>query len=55
MVQNEPRNIGNRLELFVDDWLIESLSGSAEQRLHEPTPRNVAIRTDAPWEGNRGG
>ena len=44
-------DIGSRLELFVDDHLIERLSG-AELRLHRPEPQNVAIRYDAPWEGN---
>ena len=46
----EPTNIGSRLELFVDDALIERLSG-AEQRLHQPVPANVALVFDKPWEG----
>jgi hypothetical protein len=44
--------LGDRRELFVDEFLIESLSGSAEQRLHEPVPRELALRTDRSWEGN---
>ena len=44
-------DIGSRLELFVDEQLIERLSG-AELRLHQPQPQNVALRFDAPWEGN---
>jgi len=43
-------DIGSRLELFVDDWLIERMSGLALE-LHRPTPREVAISFDAPWEG----
>jgi hypothetical protein len=43
--------IGNRRELFVDDFLIDQLVG-AELRLHKPAPRDVAIVCDAPWEGN---
>ncbi len=48
---NEIIDIGSRLELFVDDYLIERLSG-AELRLHRPEPQNVALRYDASWEGN---
>src|SRR3954452_15865604 len=46
-----PINVGSRLELFVDDGLIERLSG-AERRLHHPVPANVALVCDRPWEGN---
>ncbi len=38
--QQEIRNISSRLELFVDDWLIESMEG-AELRLHHPVPREL--------------
>lgn len=44
-------NIANRLELFIDDWLIEHLRG-AQIRLHHPVPQNVAIPFDKPWEGS---
>lgn len=47
----EPIDIGSRRELFVDDYLIEQLAGEAELRLHQPTPREIAILHDAPWEG----
>ena len=43
-------DISSRLELFVDDFLIERLDG-ARLKLHEPHPANVALRFDAPWEG----
>ena len=48
----EPVAIGSRRELFVDDALVERLSGKADLRLHQPTPQNVALVTDEPWEGN---
>jgi len=37
----EPIDIGSRLELFVDDFVIDKLQ-DARQRLHHPTPREVA-------------
>ena len=45
-----PIDIGSRRELFVDAHLIESLR-DARRQLHSPTPREVAIVHDAPWEG----
>ncbi|MBS0206592.1 MAG: hypothetical protein JSS49_27255 [Planctomycetes bacterium] len=42
--------IGSRRELFVDSHLIESLK-DARRSLHHPTPRELAIVHDAPWEG----
>jgi hypothetical protein len=46
------QKIGTRLELFVDDFIIQKLSGKAELRLHNPVPQEVAILHDAPWEGS---
>jgi len=46
--------IGSRRELFVDDVLIAKLNG-ARRVLHHPTPREVAIVHDAPWEGSGSG
>ncbi len=48
-------DIGTRRELFVDDFLIERLEGEAEQRLHHPVPREIALVHDAPWEGTGSG
>ena len=48
----EPVAIGSRRELFVDDSLVEHLTGKADLRLHQPTPQNVALTTNEPWEGN---
>lgn len=50
MLAQSPVAIGERLELFVDDLLIERLEG-AQLQLHEPVPAGVALRFDAPWEG----
>ncbi|MGQ9579574.1 MAG: hypothetical protein ACUVT8_01355 [Armatimonadota bacterium] len=49
---NSPINIGSRLELFVDDYLIDKLEGGAEQKLNHPVRREVALMFDAPWEGD---
>ena len=51
----EPIDIGSRRELFVEDTLIDRLTGEADLRLHHPTPREVALVHDAPWEGTSSG
>ena len=51
----EPTDLGARRELFVDSAFIERLEGRAELKLHPPTPREVAITFDEPWEGNASG
>ena len=43
-------DIGNRRELFVDRWLIQSLH-EAELRLHAPQSAGIALKFDQPWEG----
>mgnify|MGYP007068795659 CR=1 FL=1 len=48
----EPVNIGSRLELLVDDALIERMDGEVRFVLHQPVRREIVLRTDAPWEGN---
>lgn len=48
----EPIDIGSRLELFVDDFLIDKLGGTARQQLQKPMPQEVVLITDRPWEGN---
>lgn len=47
----EAVEIGDRLELFVDDFLVDSMTGDAERRLHHPVPREVVLTLDQPWEG----
>ncbi len=44
-------DIGSRLELFVDDYLVDTLAG-ATLTLHRPSPQNALLRFDRPWEGN---
>ena len=46
-----PIDIGSRRELFVDDYLIAKMT-SLTLKLQEPTPREVAVVHDKPWEGN---
>jgi hypothetical protein len=52
--ENFPIDIGDRLELFVDDYLVESLE-NAEFRLHLPCLEEVSIRFDRAWEGRFSG
>ena len=52
---NEPVNIGSRLEPMVDHALIDSLQGSLQLKLHHPTPQEVAITFEQPWEGEASG
>lgn len=44
--------IGDRRELFVDAFLVDHLRGDAELRMHQPIPREIALETSEPWEGN---
>lgn len=45
-------NVGTKRQLFVDNYLIETISGQAKLELHNPTPREIALTHDSPWEGN---
>jgi hypothetical protein len=47
----EPIDIGNRREPFVDGFLIDTLTGVTHE-VQQPTPREVVLTTDEPWEGN---
>lgn len=49
--KNKPLDIGSRIELFVDDFLIDKLEDT-ELLLHHPLPREIAMVWDKPWEGN---
>ena len=51
---NEVYNIGNRRELFVDDFFINEMTGEVDLRLHHPVKREISFQTDAQWEGNAG-
>ncbi len=45
-----PLRIGSRLELFVDDYVIESMDG-VRLRLQTPQPAGIVMNHDKPWEG----
>ncbi len=45
-----PINIGSRRELFVDRYLIETLTGATLQ-LHRPTYAGIVLQREFPWEG----
>ncbi len=47
-----PIDIGNRRELLVDDFLIESFDGGTALKLHHPTAKEIVFTHDAPWEGS---
>ena len=51
----EPIDMGNRLELFVDDYLVANVTGEAARTLLRPEPGEVVFVADAPWEGNTSG
>ncbi|WP_135552537.1 hypothetical protein [Paenibacillus cymbidii] len=44
--------IGGKRELLWDDHLIDTERTTAQLRLHGPTPGEVVLRHDAPWEGD---
>lgn len=52
--QAAPLEVGNRLQLFVDHALIESMNNT-QLRLHSPERREVVFTFDAPWEGPESG
>jgi hypothetical protein len=45
-----PPNIGSRLELFVDDWLVDRFERDAKFHLHKPLGKEVVLMNDQPWE-----
>ena len=49
---DEVRQVGSRIEPFVDEWLIDRMEGT-RLRLHHPVRREVVFRFDAPWEGGQ--
>ena len=48
-------DIGSRRELFVDDYLVERVTGSAALQLHHPEPHEIVLTHDEPWEGTGSG
>jgi len=51
-VAEDAIDIGSRRELFVDDYLLAEMSDAVTLKVHQPTPGEVALVTDMPWEGN---
>ncbi|QDT96550.1 hypothetical protein [Gimesia aquarii] len=51
----EPLLIGDRRELFIDEALVDKLTGEAEIRLQHPISREVVFKFDQPWEGSSSG
>lgn len=47
---DEALNIDQRLELFIDSYLIDRLDG-ARLKMHEPKLAGIALRFDDPWDG----
>jgi len=45
----DPQRIGNQLQLFLDDELIDEMQ-NVELKLHSPQRAEVAIKFDKPWE-----
>jgi hypothetical protein len=43
--------IGDRREIFVDNYLIDQLNGVA-QKIHSPHNEGAVLKFDKPWEGN---
>ncbi len=53
VIPNSPAAaLGTRVEMFVDDWLIDSnRSRGVSLKLQTPIRREVVLTTDKPWEG----
>ncbi len=45
----------SRLELFIDNFLIDKLAGKTSLKLHHPVPREIVLRHDQLWEGSGSG
>ena len=48
--KDKPLSIGSRLELFVDDYLIDKMTGGVSLKLQTPRSEEVVLRFDRPWE-----
>ncbi|MDF1860589.1 MAG: hypothetical protein P1U87_10260 [Verrucomicrobiales bacterium] len=55
MAHADPIDIGNRLELFADDYLISEMGEGVTRKVHQPEPKGVVLTADAGWEGNTSG
>lgn len=45
-------NIGNKRELFFDDYLLNTKKTTAQKKLHHPQKREPVMIYNMPWEGN---
>jgi len=45
-------NIGNRREVFWDEYLIDTDKTTAQLKLHKLRPREVVLEHNEPWEGD---
>jgi len=54
-VSEDPIALNNRLEFFIDDYLIAEMRGDVCQQLQRPDPKEVVFVADQPWEGNTSG
>lgn len=50
VLNQQPINIGSRVEMFVDKYLIDKMF-DVSLKLHHPVKENAAIKYDSPWEG----
>ena len=48
-VNEEIYPIGSSRQLFIDNILIEKVTGKADLLLHHPVPRNVVLETNEGW------
>ena len=53
--KSKPIEIGSRLELMIDNHLIDSINKTASLKLHKPVKQDVVFTCDQPWEGNFSG
>ncbi|RQP10236.1 MAG: hypothetical protein EAS52_23030, partial [Parapedobacter sp.] len=51
---DQPVQIGNRRELFVDRYLLDKMN-NVSQRMHHPVNEGAVLNFDKPWEGNFSG
>jgi hypothetical protein len=54
-LRTAPLELGSRLELFVDDYVVERFEGNAALHVHKPGGREVVLATDKPWEEETAG
>ena len=47
---DKPPQIGTRLEVFVDDWLVDRFEGDAARHVHKPLGKEGVLMNDKPWE-----